>query len=311
MDQSASVLASRDSALYVKFKPSLEARPVSFPAMTPAITFVIAQTFVAADKHVTAPECYNLRVMECTLAAAVLAKKLGLVRPLPKDPSPLGMSLRGLHDTYFEETQGITSNVHTEIPKFKEQLQALVELVKANLHGDGYTREDLCSALGISLEQLNSQFLSRIPIRAERFLLRQRAQHVFTEALRVLQFQDLLSHPPASSKELPKLLGAIMNDCQTSCRELYANSCAELDELCELARTAGSLGSRLTGAGWGGCTVHLVPTERVDKLKEAWKDGYYLKKFPDITKEKLGEAIVVSEPGSGSSVYFVQDHGLA
>ena len=72
MDQSASVFSLRDSALYVSFKPSLTARPVYFPKTEPELSFVIAQSFVAADKHVTGPVCYNLRVVECSLAAAYL-----------------------------------------------------------------------------------------------------------------------------------------------------------------------------------------------------------------------------------------------
>ncbi len=65
MDQSASVFSLRGSALYVSFKPTLSARAIEFPATKPEMAFVIAQSFVAADKHVTAPVCYNLRVVEC------------------------------------------------------------------------------------------------------------------------------------------------------------------------------------------------------------------------------------------------------
>lgn len=69
MDQSASVFSERGSALFVSFSPKLSARPVSFPATNPELCFLIAQSFVAADKQVTGPIHYNLRVVECTLAA--------------------------------------------------------------------------------------------------------------------------------------------------------------------------------------------------------------------------------------------------
>ena len=52
----------------------------------------------------------------------------------------------------------------------------------------------------------------------------------------------------------------------------------------------------------GGCSVHLVPEHKVEKVKESWINNYYRKKFPDMTDEKLDEAIVVSKPGAGSSV---------
>ena len=48
--------------------------------------------------------------------------------------------------------------------------------------------------------------------------------------------------------------------------------------------------------------MHLVPESKVEKIKNSWIDNYYRKRFPDITDEQLEEAIVVSKPGSGSSV---------
>jgi len=94
-----------------------------------------------------------------------------------------------------------------------------------------------------------------------------------------------------------------MNATQTSCREDYDCSCPELDEICTIARKAGSYGSRLTGAGWGGCSVHLVPSDKVDAVKEAWEKEYYSKM--DLTEEQKEAAVVVSKPGSGSAVYIV------
>ncbi|KAI9815327.1 MAG: galactokinase [Pycnora praestabilis] len=307
MDQSASVFSIRDHALYVSFKPSLNTKAIGFPNTNPEIMFLIAQSFVAADKHVTAPVNYNLRVVECSLAAAFLSKKLGLKRSLPRDSGPLGISLRGFQDIYFEETEGIEDNHKTSKSDFAKQVDSTIKITKDTLtQEEGYTREEISSVLGISVDELNERFTSSFPIRADRFLLRQRALHVFTEAARVLKFMSLLSSPPNHGEDLLKELGAILNETQTSCREQYDCSCPELDELCQLALDSGAYGSRLTGAGWGGCSVHLVPEHKVDAVRKAWEENYYRKKFPDISEEKLAEAVVVSKPGSGSSLFMVQ-----
>ncbi|KAJ9649539.1 galactokinase [Coniosporium apollinis] len=318
MDQSASVFGMPGQAVYVSFKPHLSAREIAFPETDPELKFVVAQSFVAADKHVTAPVCYNLRVVECSLAAVFLAKVFGLKRELPKDSAPLGVSLRGFQDTFFEEKEGVKDNTQISVDEHEKQLEQLVQLTEDYLaQEEGYTREEICDLLGISVDELNQRFTSRFPVRAERFKLRQRALHVFKEAIRVGKFMKLLENPPTTSsgktdtKKLCEELGALMNETQDSCRDVYECSCPELDELCQLARSAGAYGSRLTGAGWGGCCVHLVSKDKVEAVKKAWEEKYYKKRFPDITPEKLAEAVLVSEPGSGSMVFKITDDALA
>lgn len=54
-----------------------------------------------------------------------------------------------------------------------------------------------------------------------------------------------------------------MRKSHESLRDKYDCSCAELDELMVHSKRLGALGSRLTGAGWGGASVHLVRSENV------------------------------------------------
>ena len=298
MDQAASVCSKIGHALHVSFFPSLATDAIPFPKTDPPVAFMIAQSFVESNKHVTGPIHYNLRVVEVTLAALYMAARLKL--PLPKDTSSLGYSLRGFQTAYFESKHAPTGPLDEQ-----ERLQHILTLIDEHLtDAAGYDRQQIADILGISIPTLEERYMTRSPVRADRFLLRQRARYVFTEAIRVQKFITLLKTPsPLPGPESGKLLGEmgdLMNATQDSCREVYECSCAELDELCQIARRAGSYGSRLTGAGWGGCTVNLVPRDKVDAVRQAWRDEYYSAKFPDLSKEQLEEAVVVSEPGHGA-----------
>lgn len=117
---------------------------------------------------------------------------------------------------------------------------------------------------------------------------------------------DLLDNAPTEeSTELLHKIGNLMNESQTSCRDFFNCSCPELDMLCDIARNHGSFGSRLTGAGWGGCSVHLMSQDKVDGIKRAWKTEYYDQHQPGLSESELEDAIVVSKPGSGAVLYRV------
>jgi len=66
-----------------------------------------------------------------------------------------------------------------------------------------------------------------------------------------------------------------MNESHASCRDDYEVSCPELEALVAIARDHGALGARLTGAGFGGSTVSLVPEDRADQLIKALRVEYY------------------------------------
>jgi galactokinase len=84
-------------------------------------------------------------------------------------------------------------------------------------------------------------------------LVAKRARHVVEECDRTQRAVSLLtSGDPAS-------FGQLMNECHASLRDLYEVSCKELDAMVSLAQALpGCYGARLTGAGFGGCTVNLV-----------------------------------------------------
>lgn len=313
MDQAASVFAEQGSALFVSFSPSLTARPIKFPPTSPELTFVVAQSFVTSNKQVTGPINYNLRVVEVSLAAAYLNAVLNPPGSrLQPDASPLSLSLRGFQAQYILSHPASPSD--RELKSYlgeERELKQMLALAETSLvQENGYSREEISQVLQVPVAELEKRFMSEFPVRAERFKLRQRAIHVFSEALRVISFLKLLEQPRSSptgsdSTAFNQALGSLMNATQDSCRDLYECSCRELDQICSIARRAGAYGSRLTGAGWGGCSVHLVPADKVANVKEALEEEYYSKM--ELTRGQREKAVVVSRPAGGSALYRITD----
>ncbi|XP_025154067.1 galactokinase isoform X2 [Harpegnathos saltator] len=87
-----------------------------------------------------------------------------------------------------------------------------------------------------------------------------RARHIVTEIQRTLDAAEALERGDL------KRFGRLMNDSHDSLRDDYEVSSKELDSLVSAAREVdGVLGSRLTGAGFGGCTVTLLRKNAVDR----------------------------------------------
>lgn len=68
--------------------------------------------------------------------------------------------------------------------------------------------------------------------------------------------------------------GNLMNQSHDSLRDLYEVSCKELDVLVDSFRRHGATGSRMTGAGFGGCTINLVKTDIVNEVIKNVKEDY-------------------------------------
>ena len=119
------------------------------------------------------------------------------------------------------------------------------------------------------------------------------------EAHRVEMFHAICSKP-ADKNSLPTL-GRLMTESHESLRDFYECSHPQLDELVELSRDL-TFGARLTGAGWGGCMVALVPQENVDNYMKMLKDKFYVKHQPqDITS-----VLFATSPKAGACI-FVKD----
>ncbi len=119
--------------------------------------------------------------------------------------------------------------------------------------------------------------------------VRRRCQHVVGENARTLEAVAALE-----AGDLPAF-GALMNASHESLRDLYQVSCDELDAMVEVAwELEGCLGARMTGAGFGGCTVNLVRSEKVEEFCRRLAEGYR-------RRTGLTPAVYVSRPADGAS----------
>jgi len=106
-----------------------------------------------------------------------------------------------------------------------------------------------------------STYLDEIP--------RKRAEHVIKEIQRVRTALSAMQRGDRQS------LGALMYAGHNSLRTLYEVSTPELDTLVELTRKLpGCVGARMTGAGFGGCTINLVETSQAEVFIDGLKRGY-------------------------------------
>ncbi|MFN2449686.1 MAG: galactokinase [Candidatus Baltobacteraceae bacterium] len=120
-------------------------------------------------------------------------------------------------------------------------------------------------------------------------VLFRRCRHVVTENARVLEAAGALR-----SHDVERF-GRLMNASHVSLRDDYEVSSLNLDILVESAQELGAYGSRMTGAGFGGCTVSLVPATQARRFARALAQRYH---------ERTGVCAEVYDgtPSGGASV---------
>ena len=117
---------------------------------------------------------------------------------------------------------------------------------------------------------------------------RRRARHVITENNRTLSAIESLNKGDIAS------FGHLMNESHDSLRDDYEVTGIELDTLVEEARKIeGTIGSRMTGAGFGGCTVSIVREDKVESFIREVGSGYH-------ERTGLKADFYVAEIGDGS-----------
>jgi galactokinase len=122
-----------------------------------------------------------------------------------------------------------------------------------------------------------------------------RCHHVISENERVTQAANCLKH-----NDMPGF-GRLMGESHRSLRDDYEVSCLELDVMVEIANQIdGVFGARMTGGGFGGCTINLVRTEMVNSFCEEVSSKY---------TQRIGQRpdIYVSHPVGGAEEISLTD----
>ena len=168
-----------------------------------------------------------------------------------------------------------------ELVPLPEQVKLVIcnTMVKHELSGGEYNRRREECEEGVKIlsksfpgikalrdvtpQQLSSSAKAMPPVIYKRCL------HVVEEIQRVLQAVECLR-----SDDLDEM-GRLMSESHRSLRDLYEVSCSELDAMVEAAAgLPGYYGGRMTGGGFGGCTINLVASEQAEAFREAIADRY-------------------------------------
>ncbi|MFZ1887821.1 MAG: galactokinase [Candidatus Binataceae bacterium] len=245
MDQAASLMGQRDRALFIEFNP-LRVRAIQMPS---GAALVVADSCEIADKSGSVRNEYNRRVVECSLAARIIARQMKLNGVLT-----LGDVVSGCVNWNAADLIAILEAAAP--PRLAPDLA------------------DAARILGVARDALAEDLLGggalriRLDPTAPLEILR-RARHVLNETERVIRAAAILE-----AGEL-EAMGVLMNASHASLAEDFDCSTPRLDLLVTAARKGGALGARLTGAGFGGSIVALSPAADVERIFDSIDREYY------------------------------------
>uniref|UniRef100_A0A915N447 Uncharacterized protein n=1 Tax=Meloidogyne javanica TaxID=6303 RepID=A0A915N447_MELJA len=169
-------LAERGSALLIDFAP-LRFRPVTLPSNA---LFAVIHSGKECNKG--ADSQYNQRVVECRLAAQMIAKSAGLDKFEEfREKFRSIFSIRTLRDI---------AELVDRVERPGEMMEYVQHLKSKNPEGI-FTRKEICEFLGCSDEDLAKYSLNSNTQDMQIFSLGKRAEHVYSEAERVLEFERI------------------------------------------------------------------------------------------------------------------------
>lgn len=270
MDQAIAFLAEKYSAQHITFDP-LHATPVTLPEDA---AFVVAHSLAEANKAAT--NDFNRRVIECRLAAQVIAIREGF--NTNKKIITLSQLQRNLNKT----------------------LDEMIIIVHKHLSQNSYSKNDICNILHLSEEEVDLAFLATNTKNIQEFKLNQRALHVYEEAMRVERFRQICANSNKNTHILSDL-GILISGSHESLKQLYECSHDNLDLIVDISKEIGVC-ARVTGAGWGGSIVALCHRNDVVKYIEVLTDKFYIEHCK-LDKEHVSAYLFATIPNDGATVY--------
>lgn len=244
MDQAVILNGSKNHACKIDFFPlRVEVAP-----LPEGCAVMVCDSLVKVKKSGAALARYNAGPRLCALACALVERQL-------RDDFEESIELDRLGDLWY----GPLCLTHREA----------ADICSRAIPAPLMTLAEVAARLRCRPAQIRDRWLGDLPEPPEGFNLQARLRHQCTEYRRVETARDALL--AGDSEEF----GRLMNASHESCANDFQISSPELDALVNASRAAGAIGARLTGAGFGGATVNLVPERICDQFVEHISAAYY------------------------------------
>lgn len=201
-----------------------------FVPIPDGLAFVVASSGEEAPKGGSAKDAYNERVVGARIAAAMLADEVGVDLDVP-----------------------LTLGQVSDVDVVDVLVDGLPEKISAREVAHG-VQVDIAHLVQLTSETWDGQV--KVPVKRI-------ARHILGEAQRVDEAEQALL-----AGDL-KRFGKLLDESHNSLREDFRCSTPTLDRVCAAMRKAGALGSRLTGAGFGGFALAACAPDKVQAVIDA------------------------------------------
>lgn len=271
MDHAAILLGRDDHAIKVDFDP-LRCEPIPIPE---DCAIIVCNSGIAANKGSDAQSAYNRGPALC-----------GLIKAMVEHHAQQEFGDEIEFGTLGEIWSGPLCLTHNEA----------AELFEGAIIQDRYSVGEVAAHLGLDEAAVQEQWLNHLGGVSDGLPLRAWSRHQYQELRRVEHMRDALLGGDLAAA------GRLMLESHASCSAALEVSTPELDGLVDIAMAHGAYGARLTGAGFGGCTVNLVSKSRVAAFCDAvWTEHYTANTRKSAGFTSLGQAIFEVRASNGAS----------